>query len=286
MSQNDSKDFKQLVTSADKHSRQGEYQEAQQLYVLAWHTKKSNDLALKIARCFFSSDKEVKAIPYLEYVHKSGFKSLELARLSGIAYHRAYRFEEAFRWLSLYEKNAVIEEHKQEARLLLACVQNAQKLIPPNRPPLKLRNLGASVNSIYDDYSPVLTADEYNLFFTSRRHNSIGAERDETGVFYEDIYFSHRVDSAWSMAENAGSSINTDQHDATAGISPNGDELFIYRAENGGDILVSKLNRMRWTEPVSMGNEINSPGWETSISTTPNERVVFFFQQSKRRSWW
>lgn len=272
----DPKEYKQLIVSADKHAQQGEFQEAHQLYSLAWNTKKSNELAMKITRCFFSIDKEIKAIPYLEYVHRSGFKSLELARLSGISYHRAYRFEEALTWLLLYEKNAKVEAHRQEAKQLILYVKNAQALIPVDRPALKLRNLGPAVNSTYDDYSPVLTADERDLFFTSRRHNSMGAERDENGVFYEDIYFSKQIDSVWSDAENAGGIINTDQHDATAGISPNGDELFIYRAENGGDILVSKWSRLKWTEPISMGDKINSPGWETSISTTPNERYVFF----------
>lgn len=275
------KEYSKLISAADDHVHAGEYQQAQQLYLLAWQIKKDPELGLKISRTYFSLNREVKALSYLEYVSNSGVKNLELARMSGIAYHRSYRFDEAIRWLESYERNTSDLVLKEEARKLIMHARNAKVSITDASQQMKLKNLGSQVNSMYDDYSPVLTADEHTLYFTSRRHTSTGAEQDETGVFYEDIYHSTFVNGMWTAAENVGAPINTEEHDATAGISPNGDELFVYRADNGGDFLLSQQHMNSWTEPLSMGDKINSPGWETSISTTPDEQTVVFSSNRK-----
>lgn len=40
-------------------------------------------------------------------------------------------------------------------------------------------------------------ADESVIMFTSRRENSIGAEKQEPGNYFEDIYISNKVDGQW-----------------------------------------------------------------------------------------
>ena len=60
--------------------------------------------------------------------------------------------------------------------------------------PFKPIHLDSSVNSIYDEYLPTLTADEQNLVFTRRLSGDINLN--------EDFYFATRnpADSTWNQA--------------------------------------------------------------------------------------
>ena len=54
-------------------------------------------------------------------------------------------------------------------------------------------NLGDSINSPFPDYSPVISADESTLIFSSRRMGSTGGDEvTDEGLYMEDIYVSHK----------------------------------------------------------------------------------------------
>jgi hypothetical protein len=80
-------------------------------------------------------------------------------------------------------------------------------------------NLGDSINTEYPEFSPVISADNRVLFYTARRPDSEGGQQDETGSYYEDIYYSERsYGEDWSGSQNIGDPINTVSHDATVGL--------------------------------------------------------------------
>ncbi len=75
---------------------------------------------------------------------------------------------------------------------------------------------------------------------------------------------------------------HTDIHDAAVGLSPRGDELFLYRGGTNnfashieGDIYMSTLKKNKWTEPVPV-TEINSPAWESHASVDSAEDFLVF----------
>jgi outer membrane protein OmpA-like peptidoglycan-associated protein len=141
--------------------------------------------------------------------------------------------------------------------------------------------MGAKMNTIYPDYVPVISADEEILIFTSRQPNSTGGEIEfETGHYYEDIYMAYKEDGKWTKPVKMGFGINTEKHDASIGLSPDGQKLFVYRsneaAQFSGDIYVSNLKGNEWSTPSKMPAPINSEGWEPSASITPDEKTIYF----------
>lgn len=148
-------------------------------------------------------------------------------------------------------------------------------------------NLGDSVNSTFPDYSPVISADESTLIFTSRRLGSTGdGDVTDEGLFMEDIYVSHKkMDGTWSKAKSIGSNINTAGSEANIGISPDGQQLFIYKDLNGGDIYYSNLEGETWSILTPISSSINSPFAETNASISVDGNTFYFVSDRKEGSY-
>ena len=144
-----------------------------------------------------------------------------------------------------------------ELQVFLQQLKNAEKYMAQ---PLKIdiRNLGPQINSPYPDYAPVISADESILYFTSRRPGSTGNRVAPDGLYYEDIYVSENRNGQWTPARNVGAPLNTTTHDACLALSADGQTLFLFNSENGGDIFQSRLKGTRWLPPKNMGSPINS----------------------------
>ena len=158
------------------------------------------------------------------------------------------------------------------------------------RVPCVIVNLGDSVNSPYGDYSPLISADEEVLMFTSTRKGT-GGEANQTpeGTYFEDIWVCYKKhDGTWSEAKNMGPPINTYENEATIGLSADGQQLFIYKDDNGdGNIYISELNGDIWSAPEKMGDEeqsitdINSKSFEPSASITADGNTIYFVSDRK-----
>ncbi|MGZ4118251.1 MAG: OmpA family protein, partial [Bacteroidia bacterium] len=140
-----------------------------------------------------------------------------------------------------------------------------------------IQNLGSAVNSPYGDYSPVLSADQSALFFTSRRPESTGSQKDDEGNYMEDIYMSEKTKSGWSQAKNIGAPVNTEWHEASVGISPDGQTILIYKDDNGdGNIYSTVLDGDTWSTPVKLNDNINSKYWEPSAFISADGKTLYF----------
>lgn len=169
------------------------------------------------------------------------------------------------------------EELKRIKRRIYEC--NNGKEFYNNQRDYKIENIGPPVNSKYPDYAPVISSDASVMIFTSRRENSIGQNKDVDNMYYEDIFITKWEGSSWSPPKNMGSKINTRNHDASNGLSPDGEKLFIYRFErgNGGDIYYcERKNNGAWSKPESMGRKINSRHKEASITISNDGQTAFF----------
>ncbi len=146
-------------------------------------------------------------------------------------------------------------------------------------------NLGDSINSPYPDYSPVISADESTLIFTSRRPGSTGGQKTDDDQFLEDIYVSHkRYDGTWSQAKSIGTNINTIGSEANIGLSPDGNQLFVYKDINGGDIYYSNLIGDVWSSLMPLSTNVNSPDWETHASISVDGSTLYFVSNRKEGS--
>lgn len=143
-----------------------------------------------------------------------------------------------------------------------------------------ITNVGPIINEETNEYSPVLSLDESTMFFTSRRlrpDSSNSAIRDlDTGEYKEDVYVSFKNEEGiWTDPELLN--LNSDAHDATISVSPDGQTLFIYRDNFGdGQVLESKLIGETWSEPVLLGSDINSSAWETHATISADGNTLYF----------
>ena len=224
-----------------------------------------------------------KSIPYLEKSVKifsekkkkqNGF-FFESQFYLGKAYHNNYEFEKA---IVIFQK---LRETTNNNELLKAIDQEISQCevgIRLMREPVKMQinNLGENINSEYSDHSPVISADEAVLIFTSRRQRYEGEKMEDDGQYNEDIYISYRENNSWQKARGISMNINTDEHEATISISPDGNQIFIYNSEDAGTILVSYLTGDQWSVPIPLGENINTKYRETHATMTADGKYLYF----------
>jgi outer membrane protein OmpA-like peptidoglycan-associated protein len=273
------------------------YSLALKYFLDAYKIDSSNaNINYKVGLCYLQSANEKnKALPYLEKAVKNishnyadmeprEKKAPEMALLYlGTAYRLAYKFDESNSAFKQF-KGIVGDKNKE-------LVTDLNKQIETNVNAVELTkdtaivtiiNLGDSVNSPYPDYSPVISADESTLIFTSRRSGSTGGDKTENDQFYEDIYVCQKgKDGKWSSPKSIGPTINSNENEANIGLSADGQQLFVYKGINGGDIYYSDLEGENWGPLISLNSNINSPAWETHATLTADGNTLYFVSDRK-----
>ncbi|WP_019947608.1 OmpA family protein [Hymenobacter aerophilus] len=258
------------------------YEQALVFYLKAQQFNPSNDqLNLKIGDCYLHSGFKPRALEYLQRAYQlNPDVSPRIHYLLGRGLHLNAKWDAA---IAEYKRALPATGTKNTAGLVAdiqkkikECENGRRLAAKPTR--VFIDNAGPGVNSPYPDYGPVITADESVILFTSRREGSTGGKTDpELGGYFEDIYQSTREGKdGWSAARNLGENINTDGHDATVGLSPDGQRLLVYLENNGGDLHQAELRGTEWRKPQQLGSRINSRSHESSASYTPDGRHLFF----------
>ncbi len=250
----------------------------------------SSNINYKIGLCYLNSPSEKqKALPYLQKaVLNTSKKYLDFEPTEkrapllayyylGEAYRLALQFKEA---ATNYEKfKDLAHPNSSDTKEIERQVDASYNAIEFMKTPVNVSidNLGDSINSEYPDYSAVVSADESVMIFTSRRPGSTGGEKTIDDQYYEDIYISTKnKEGSWSLAKNIGIPINTNGNEASVSLSADGQQLFIYKDSNGGDIYYSNLEGDKWTAPVPLGSDINTKYWETHATESADGNTIYF----------
>lgn len=140
-------------------------------------------------------------------------------------------------------------------------------------------NLGSTINSSYPEYSAFISADESMMVLTARRENSTGGKIDQGDNWpFEDLYQSFKINGKWTPVQNFGPLVNSEEHDATAGLSSDGTNMFIFKfkEKDGGDIYMSNLVGATWSKPEHLNKNINSKAHESSVSLSYDAKRLYF----------
>ncbi|MDF1673177.1 MAG: hypothetical protein P1U41_06705, partial [Vicingaceae bacterium] len=256
----------------------GNYYDALPLYeILMAENPKVTEYELKVGICHLHlSHSPEKAIKFIESVYGKKPKTQDVLYYLGKAYALNANFDKA---IEIFEKAST--DKRTSARLkkdiphLIKQCENAKKIMKDSLN-VEIINLGAPINTINEEYSPTINADETTLIFTYKGIKSVGNRQDEynrreeNGSFYEDIYVSHKKNGEWSEPKSLGDTINSNLHEASISLSPDGQKLFVYKDNQkySGDIFETTKQNGVWSEPKSLA--INSEFWEGHAAISPN----------------
>lgn len=232
----------------------------------------------------YRSDAHTASLDLLSQVYEKNKKAQDIEYDLARANHYNYKFDEALLLLEKYLKRKKLTEQqiKYATQLVVYC-NNAKKMVaaPVDA---KIDNAGDIVNTVASEYVPVLTSDESVMIFTYVGDQSTGGAQnaynqpDPTGIFYEDVFITHKENNNWVSPVSIGATINTNAHDAAIAISNDGQKLFIFKDDryDGGDIYLSKLEGENWSAPERLKGNVNTSAWEGSASLSPDEKTLFF----------
>lgn len=290
-------DASKAFTKANNLMLNQNYQQAIKLLVLADSLDPNNaNINFKLGFCYLNSlngkkkaeahfAKAIQTISpkYKENTYKErGAPSIAWFYL-GQAYHFNNKFDqaiEAFNKFREYIDTKDLNLASEINRQIEFCING--KMLSEAPVAIEVKNLGKNINSAFPEYAPVISADESVLIFTSRRNNSTGGKIAEDGGFYEDIYISYNHNGEWIEPQSIGTNINTPGHEATIGLSVDGQQLFIYKDDNGdGNIYYSKLDGDTWQVPVKLSDNVNSKSWESHATISSDGNTLYFTSDRK-----
>jgi outer membrane protein OmpA-like peptidoglycan-associated protein len=229
---------------------------------------------------FITDPTTPQTLKYFETAYKlDPIAESDMAFWLAWSYQLNSRWDEAIKHYQLYlsqgKKNA--GETDDVNKKIAECNSGKKYSATPER--VFVDNLGSAINSTFPEYGPSISADEETIIFTARRDNSTGGKRDENdNGYYEDIYISVKSNGKWQASKQLSKTVNTDNHDAAAGLSSDGSKLYVYRhsGKDGGDLYESVLFGVDWEAPIHMNKYINTKYHESSVSLSFDGRRMYF----------
>ena len=239
--------------------------------------------------CLHLPSKRQESVTLFETVYKIEPKESVVLLYLGKAYHLNYRFDDAINTFNKFLSLNPTSDEKSQAEKL---IQNSEygKKVTQEVLPANIRNLGSPVNTSYQEYSPIISADESVLIFTYRGPKSTGGlmhskskKDDSIDTYYEDILMSKKIsDSSWSDPQVIPN-IDTRLNESSLAMSPDGQTLYTYSSseKDSGDIYESHLNGDEWTVPEKIKGDINTNYWEGSCSISADGNHFYFASDRK-----
>jgi tetratricopeptide (TPR) repeat protein len=147
---------------------------------------------------------------------------------------------------------------------------------------IEIRNIGAGINSEYDDYSQVISGDGKTIYFASRREIKKGDKKPRGDD--ENIFISQFKEGQWTSAIPPSGNITSRHCETPVFIS--GDTLYMYAGyENEGDIKMARLKKGSWKYPQPIPFPVNSSAAETSFSISPSGKEIYFVSTRRNENY-
>lgn len=203
----------------------------------------------------------------------------------GKSYQYGLEFDNAIKFYNLYKQRLTDKSHYQgkdkipmEAvdKSIVECMNGKELVASPGN--YSIVNIGREINSEFEDYAPVLSEQEDEIIFTTRRREgNLNPNVADDNKPYEDIFISYKRNGAWTYAANIGDNINTAYHDSNLALSADGKTLYILKDEGGGDIyFCQQKSDGTWGSPAPLPGAINSSYEEKSISISKDGKTLYF----------
>jgi len=189
------------------------------------------------------------------------------------SYYLDGNYAEAMRWFdgylqSEFDKSAALAEKAKYKMKSCIFANHAVK----NPVPFEPKNLGKMINTLQDEYSPVVDFDQ-NLIIFSRAQVA--------DAKMEDFYTSVKSENEWISAKNMGYTLNTEGNEGSPALNASGD-FIVYAACNRSDglgrcdLYWAYRRDTLWARGGNMGNMVNSVYWDSHPALTADGKRIFF----------
>lgn len=190
-------------------------------------------------------------------------------------------YEYALKTLQIFlQKGLQYSEVLPEAQHTIANCRFAIEAMKEPRS-YELVNLGAGVNSEWDEYLAAITADDAEIVFTVKR------PRDQQTVCAfclneEDLYASRKgVEGEWMPRQPLGAPVKTGYNEGAQCISPDGTYLLYTMCDadfgmGSCDLYWVKRIGERWSRPRNFGAPVNTQAWESQPTMAADGMTVYF----------
>ncbi|GAL83227.1 outer membrane protein [Sporocytophaga myxococcoides] len=146
-------------------------------------------------------------------------------------------------------------------------------------------NLGAGVNTVYGELTPVVTPDGKGLYFT---RNYSPENKGGTGD-YQDVYYSSYQNGKWGKAVNIGAPINNDGPNAVSSVSPDGNTVLLMNtydskgAAQGMGLSMSNKTKNGWSMPtkVNVRNYYNKSTFNEYFLSSDKKVLLMALQRDE-----
>lgn len=136
------------------------------------------------------------------------------------------------------------------------------------------KNLGEKINTPGWESNPCVFNNGNSIIFSSDRKGGIGGR---------DLWLISRMKSGkWGQAENLGERINSEGHEESPFLHPNGKTLFFrsdgHAGMGGFDIYISEWDEVKklWSNPRNLGYPINTEGNEGALYVSADGKTAYF----------
>jgi len=230
-----------------------------------------------------------RALPYASYDYNQLYSDTIASMFTyvylGEIAQSKYRFNEAIFYFNLFKYYLKSEyaffpryiDFVYELDRWIETLDNAKRHIASQNKKITIENIGPFVNTEWPEYAPVVTSDLRTLYFTTRRPDNVGGQKDVDNKYFEDICYASYNDSLrrWENVKNLGTPINTKGHEATVSISHDGKTLFLYKDDKGvGNVYQSTVINNEWSKPQKLS--VCSKYWEPHACLSPDGKTLYF----------
>lgn len=259
----------------------GNYEDALGDYLqLLNNDPKNEQYNYNVAVCYLNSNvNKSKAIPYLEIVVRREKHDPNAEYLLGRAYQYGNRFDDAINTFTKFKQGGKGSEFNlKDVDLQVQHCINAKELMkyPVD---VTFQNLGANINSEYNDYYPFVTTDEAFIVYNTKRPEKNATEADN-GSYGTSIYISKVINGQYMKGSVLGAPVNAGNNGMEViGLSSKGDILLLYQpdGQNSGIIYMSKMDKSGlYGKPEKLDKSINSRGDEIAASINEDGSVIYF----------
>jgi outer membrane protein OmpA-like peptidoglycan-associated protein len=265
---------KPLIAAGDKFYEKKDYKNALLSFLEAYAINPDDaSLNFKIGLTYLYSETKSKAATYIDKAYRlNPAVNPDIDYHLGVAFQNTNEFKKAIEHFERFKKKrkelgSIANQKIAECLIADSLSQNELNVI--------IENLGITVNTPYNDYSPLISADGNTLIFTSNRTDD--PARARANANFEDIYITSKSGNSWTPPKLISPNINQKYNDAAASLSPDGKTLFLYYEEGEGDIYTSTFDGSEWSKPAPLNKNINTSSyWETSATVSADGKKLYF----------